>query len=93
MQLIGEKRVRSKPSKFAARKFNDTSLGQIIEYLGTHTWDTFENYTAEQCFGIAIKTIHDAIDLYEPEKRVVIPSKHVIKESWMTNGPINLIKR
>ncbi len=80
LQITGERSFKSKPLTFTARKFNETSVGQIKEHLGAHTWDGYENYTAEQCFENAIKTIHDAVDLHAPEKRVVIPSKHVIKE-------------
>ncbi len=48
---------------------------------------------AEQCFENAIKIIHDKVDPYAPKKRVVILSKHVIKEPWKTKGFMKSSKR
>ena len=47
LQITGERAFKSKPLTFTARKFNETSIGQIKEHLGAHTWNGYENYTPE----------------------------------------------
>ncbi len=68
------------------RKINNGTVRNIKNFLMYTKWDFHNEPNANDFFAALNNTIVDALELYAPEKEVVIPAKQVIRENWMTKG-------
>ena len=89
LSLIGQS-TTSKPNKnvltFRSRSLTDEKLGQVKQHLAQTNWDFLNDISVHDMYEQIICSINEALDRYAPERDIRIPSKHVIRDPWVTKG-------
>ena len=74
------------PLKFKCRSLSEPNINNIINFLTNNNWDVLDNMTSEDGYNYFINHLSQVIDKFAPEKVVIIPKTHIIREPWMSLG-------
>lgn len=74
------------PLKFKHRPVNESSIHEIQAKLNETDWSFLHNVNVNDAYTLFEDTLLEIIENEAPEKEVVIPSKYIINEEWMTKG-------
>ena len=89
LSLIGQPTITKQNTKsltFRSRSLTDEKLGQVKQHLAQLDWDFLHELSVHEMYEHIIININQVLDQYAPERDVKIPSKHVIRDPWMTKG-------
>ena len=68
------------------RPLNEDSLQNINKFLTSTNWNVLQTKDVDQCTEYLTKKIHEALDLFAPEKTLTLSSKNILRQDWMTLG-------
>jgi hypothetical protein len=78
--------TKNEPLTFEHRKLNDETFQQISNALANIDWSCLNSYNAEDSYNTLIRNINDTVEHFTPKTLIKIPSKHVMREPWITPG-------
>ena len=81
-----------KPLNFKYRPIDTTAISNINVALMNTDWSYLHSLDTVSSFTEFTSCINTLISKFAPEKEVVIPAKHIIREEWMTKGLIKSSK-
>ena len=74
------------PLQFKCRSMSETNINNIVTSLTNSNWAVLDNMTSEEGYSYFNDILSQAIDKFAPEKEVIIPKTHIIREPWMSLG-------
>ena len=81
-----QKRKAEKALTFESRPITADGISAVINKLQHIDWNCLEHSTTDDAYNIFIQQLNNIMDVCIPNKKVVIPSRFVIRNPWMTKG-------
>ena len=74
------------PLRFTCRPINEANIKCIVNDLQNHDWSMLQDMTVDIAYDYLLDKLLEITNIHAPEKNVVIPSKQVKHEAWMSSG-------
>ena len=87
--FLSYKKQKSKTGKaatFESRPITADGISAMINKLQHIDWNCLEHSTTDDAYNTFIQQLNNIMDVCIPKKKVVIPSRFVIRNPWMTKG-------
>ena len=81
-----QKRKAGKALAFESRPITADGISAMINKLQHIDWNCLEHSTTDDAYNTFIQQLNNIMDVCIPKKKVVIPSRFVIRNPWMTKG-------
>jgi len=76
------------PLSFERRNLSQESMTKIKNDLSATDWNNLNDLDTNDSYNLMMTRITETLDKHAPLRKVTIPVKYVITESWMTKGLI-----
>ena len=74
------------PLEFKCRKLTEEKINLLNSALSTKSCDHIKSQDVNTCFNTLHSTILAELDKITPEKDIIIPSRKITREPWITSG-------
>jgi hypothetical protein len=86
---IGSQKTRTKsPIKIKSRKLNNDIINSIKTSIKQLNWIQLEHMDADEAYKCFTEKITNVIDMHAPEREITIMPNNVIRNKWLTKGPL-----